>query len=182
MAINFRICVTSLSDYNDGILYGAWIDFEDCVSADDVRDKINAMLVASPFAQEHELKADEWAIHDYELPGSLEAEEYSEIDELWDCYETLQELEDNEMEAFLTFFDFEGGKYPSHVNIANFREAYRGFYKSEEDFAEELVDECGYLSDMPETLRDYFDYEALARDLFMTDYRFVDGYVFSRYY
>lgn len=183
MAINFRIYVASLSDYNNGILHGAWIDFEDCVSASDVRDEINAILEDSPFAQEHELKAEEWAIHDYVLPGSLKAEEYSEIDELWGCYETLQELkDDDEIEAFLAFFEYEGGKHPSHVDIAHFREAYRGFYKSEEDFAEGLVDECGYLFDMPETLRGYFDYEAFARDLFMTDYCFVDGYVFSRYY
>ena len=32
---------------------------------------------------------------------------------------------------------------------------------------------------MPDFARRYFDYEAFARDLFMGDYTFVDGYVFS---
>jgi hypothetical protein len=35
------------------------------------------------------------------------------------------------------------------------------------------------LADMPENLRAYFDVERFAADLFMGDYYFDDGYVFS---
>ncbi|MCD7985240.1 MAG: antirestriction protein ArdA [Desulfovibrio sp.] len=187
MAINFRIYVASLSDYNNGILHGAWIDFEDCASADCVRDKISAMLATSPYtssasAMEYGLKAEEWAIHDYELPGSMKIDEYEDIDLLWSCYETIQELEEDEIEPFFAFLDNEGGKYPLCDDIENFRNAYRGTYSSEEEFAEELVDELGYLDEMPDHLRSYFDYAALARDLFMGDYYMVDDYVFSNNY
>jgi antirestriction protein len=51
-----------------------------------------------------------------------------------------------------------------------FEEAYQGEYRSSVDFAENLVDDLGMLNDMPENLRYYFDYEAFARDLLMTDY------------
>nr|DAH13274.1 MAG TPA: antirestriction protein [Caudoviricetes sp.] len=33
---------------------------------------------------------------------------------------------------------------------------------------------------IPENIKMYFDYSALARDLFMNDYVFADGYVFAR--
>jgi antirestriction protein len=52
-----------------------------------------------------------------------------------------------------------------------------GEYDSEEDFASQLVDECYSL---PEFAISYFDYEKFARDLFIGDYWFSDGFVFNR--
>lgn len=62
----------------------------------------------------------------------------------------------------------------------DFEDAYCGEYDSEQAYAEELVDELGCLERMPENLRWYFDYEKFARDLFINDYYFVNGYVFRR--
>lgn len=42
---------------------------------------------------------------------------------------------------------------------------YRGEFQSWEDMAEALLDETGQLSEIPENLRYYFDYEKYARDL-----------------
>lgn len=53
--------------------------------------------------------------------------------------------------------------------VSSFEEAYRGEYDSKEDFARELLDETGELEAIPENLRWYFDYEAYARDLFISD-------------
>jgi len=55
----------------------------------------------------------------------------------------------------------------------------RGQYDSEEDFAEQYVNECLDLQKMMGYLANYFDYEKFARDLFMSDYTFMDGYVFA---
>ncbi|RJW92413.1 antirestriction protein ArdA, partial [Bacteroides sp. AF35-22] len=52
---------------------------------------------------------------------------------------------------------------------------YRGQYDDEEDFAYEIIEEC---YDLPEFAKTYFDYEKFARDLFMCDYWFDDGFVF----
>ncbi|HFV4161900.1 TPA: antirestriction protein ArdA, partial [Escherichia coli] len=52
-------------------------------------------------------------------------------------------------------------------------------YDSELEFAAQYVDECGFLSEVPDTVARYFDYEAFARDLFM-ELDFVDGHVFHR--
>ena len=50
-----------------------------------------------------------------------------------------------------------------------------GQYDDEEDFAYEIIEEC---YDLPEFAKTYFDYEKFARDLFMCDYWFDDGFVF----
>ena len=51
---------------------------------------------------------------------------------------------------------------------------------SEEDFATHIVNECYDLERMMGNLSYYFDYKAFARDLFISDYIFEDGYVFRR--
>jgi hypothetical protein len=63
---------------------------------------------------------------------------------------------------------------------SDFEEACCGQYDSEVAYVEELVEECGILSEMPESLRCYFDCAAYARDLFINDYTFTKGYVFRR--
>lgn len=59
-----------------------------------------------------------------------------------------------------------------------FDEAYAGEFWSEREFAEDLADATGILSEMPENLRYYFDFDLFARDLLMGDYWGVDTYYF----
>jgi hypothetical protein len=59
-----------------------------------------------------------------------------------------------------------------------FESAYMGQYDSEQAYADQYIDDTGMLSEMPEHLQCYFDYEAFARDLFMCDYYFDSGFVF----
>lgn len=62
---------------------------------------------------------------------------------------------------------------------SDFEDAFCGEYDSEVAYAEELFDEC-YLHDVPENVRYYIDYEKFARDLFISDYYYANGYVFRR--
>ena len=64
----------------------------------------------------------------------------------------------------------------------DFESSYCGKWNSEEEYAENLVEELGYLDEMPENLRYYFDYSKFAYDLFINDCYFVDGHVFNRNY
>ncbi len=59
--------------------------------------------------------------------------------------------------------------------VRDFRDEYQGEYDDEEDFAYEIIEEC---YNLPEFAKTYFDYEKFARDLFMCDYWFDDGFVF----
>ncbi|MCC2603641.1 antirestriction protein ArdA [Sphingopyxis yananensis] len=72
---NPRIYVACLAAYNNGYLYGAWIDADQ--NADEIREEIAAMLGRSPI--EH---AEEYAIHDYEGFEGVTISEYAGIDTL----------------------------------------------------------------------------------------------------
>ena len=61
---------------------------------------------------------------------------------------------------------------------ADDRVHYCGEWHSEEEFAENLIEELGILDEMPEHLRRFFDIEAYAEELFRYDYDFTDGFVF----
>lgn len=63
--------------------------------------------------------------------------------------------------------------------LEHFEDCFVGEYDSEEDFAREIVDECYDLEKTLGNLAYYFDYEAYARDLFICDYHFDNGFVFQ---
>ena len=67
-------------------------------------------------------------------------------------------------------------------DVERFEEAYNGKWDSELAYAEDLVDSCYDLEKMMGSLSSYFDYEKFARDLFITDYTYCDGYVFNNNY
>lgn len=76
---------------------------------------------------------------------------------------------DDERERYKAYARAVGG-----ADYSNFEDADCGEHDSEQDYAEQLVDELGMLESMPGHLRYYFDYAAFARDLFINDYFSVD--------
>ena len=65
--------------------------------------------------------------------------------------------------------------YGHDYDIERFREAYCGKWDSKEDFAQHIVSECYDIERTMGSLASYFDYEAFARDLFMSDYEMGDN-------
>lgn len=61
-------------------------------------------------------------------------------------------------------------------DLSDFEEAYQGEWKSDKEFVQELVEDCG---DIPKDLPAYIhiDWEGTARDVMM-DYSEQDGYYF----
>jgi len=113
----------------------------------------------------------------------------TEFDDEQDFLAACSALHADEEAPELMFQDWEGIPSglasESHVNWA-FIDAYRqakeegqGEAESEEDYARNFADETGLLSDMPDSLQSYFDYEAYGRDMFMNGLVLVNGYVFS---
>lgn len=168
-----EIYVASLSDYNAGVLHGQWFDLNNYNDADELEEDIQAMLASSPTAKSEGQPAEEWAIHDYNDAVSGLGE-YESLEHLVELNNALQEHGDA-YRAYLEHVDGDG-------SVRDFENKFQGGpYDSEEDFAVELLEETGDLNEIPENLRYYFDYEKFARDLFMTDYTFADGYVFYNY-
>lgn len=171
-----QIYVACLASYNNGKLHGAWIDAS--LGADHIQNEINAILKNSP-----EVNAEEWAIHDYENFGSIELSEWSNIERV----ATLAKLIYEQGDAFAAWYDSQDGKnFDTDEIEEKFSEQYQGSYLSEVDFAEQLLEDCGQLAELPEWAKNYFDFESYARDLRLSgDYAFAKAngqtYVFNNH-
>lgn len=153
--------------YNNGSLDGAWLDLEAFDSYDEFLE-ICALL--------HDDEDDpEFMFQDYQ---GFPREWYDEsgLKESFDNIVEYCKLDENDREVFDAYYEWSG-----NADFAHFRDHYMGKFDTEEDFAEYIVSECYDLDNMMGDLSFYFDYERYARDLFMTDYAFCDGYVFSNY-
>ncbi|MEL7519292.1 MAG: antirestriction protein ArdA [Pseudomonadota bacterium] len=143
-----RIYVACLAAYNAGCLHGRWIA---ATTPDEIWTEVRAMLAESP-----EPDADEHAIHDYEGFEGASLSEYA-------SFETVCELAD-----FIEEHGELGAKLYRHFGDdleqarAGF-EDYAGEYQSAADFAEQLHEDAG--TEIPDLLRYYIDWEALARDM-----------------
>ena len=147
-----RIYVACLAAYNNGILHGGWIDA--CQDADEIRWAIHDILKFSPIEC-----AEEYAIHDYEGFEGVSLGENAGIEYV------------AELAGFLSEHGALGGKLVEYYcDIEEARSAlsdrYYGEYRNLSDFAEELTEET---TAVPENLRFYIDYEAMARDLAISD-------------
>jgi len=142
-----RIYVACLAAYNEGRLHGAWIEVGDDV--EDVRAAVTAMLATSPATG-----AEEYAIHDHDDFGGVEVGEYMPLEavvEIADFLRKRGELGalvlahvDGDLEAARGAFD-----------------EYRGVYPRLSDYFAELTEETVAI---PDALRLYIDYDAMARD------------------
>lgn len=152
-----RIYVTTYAKYNEGSSRGEWLNVEEYACKEDFIEACQEL---------HSDEDDpELMFADYEeIPEGYISESY--VDEaLWEWLD----LDDDDREIVYLY----QAQIDEHASIEDILEAYCGQADSEEEYAEQLVEELGYLEQLPEHLRNYFDYEAFARDIFITDYTFV---------
>ena len=153
-----KIYVASLSDYNDGRLFGRWIDADQ--TPDELVAAVFSLLEASPMPY-----AEEWGIFDYEGFGPIRIDE----NESFGTVSLLAHGIAEHGEAFACWVDLTGER--DEDAATNFLESYVGCFDSLEAYAETLIEDLGY-KDMvqptfPEFLQPYvsIDIEGLARDL-----------------
>jgi antirestriction protein len=162
-----RIYVACLAAYNNGKLYGEWIDCDQ--DADDIQAAIDAILKASP-----ETDAEEWAIHAYESFEGLSIGENESIEKVAELAALIIE----HGAAYAAYIDHVGSEY---ATVEGFQDKYCGEHKSEENFAEKTFSET---HEIPEFLASYIDWKRVATDLFIDDYFGSDRdgriYVFRR--
>jgi antirestriction protein len=148
MTNDIQIYVADLAAYNAGILHGVWINATQ--ELEDIQEQINSMLKASPVAD-----AEEYAIHDHEGFDGYSVGEYEGIDTL------------HEIALFIEEYTDFGGALLSHFGDLKTAEKaaiedYCGCHRSLADYAQELTEETKAI---PENLRHYIDYEAMAHDM-----------------
>lgn len=143
-----RIYVACLAAYNSGYLHGVWIDAAQ--EAWTIWDEVQAMLRASPVAD-----AEEWAIHDYEGFGGVriaESESFEDVSAL-----AAFAVAHGDLGAAL--LDYYGGDLAEAQQAIDDR--YLGTHASLADYMQEVTEET---APVPQPLRYYIDWQAMARD------------------
>ena len=158
------VYVGTYHKYNCGSIYGKWFDLTDFDEKEDFDAACHALHADE---DDPELMFQDWE----GIPDGLASE--SSIN--WAFIEAYKQAEEEGNGA--AFFAWV--EYTKECDYDAFLDAYRGEAESEEDYAYEYVEDNGLLNEVPEELRNYFDYKAYARDLFTGGLTFQDGYVFS---
>jgi antirestriction protein len=173
------ITLYELSQYNNGILHPFVIDLDPLSIREEyleaIQEELNSMIDTDEDSDGNRPLYEEWIVCCSEDVPHAYVGEY----DLWDDYWELKEaMDDNPHIPEAAFF----AGVSLDIPPASIPEAYQGTYDSDEDFAADLAESCGYLNAMPENLRYYFDYEKFARDLMIGDYVEDSGHYFSRNY
>ena len=153
-----RIYVASLADYNAGRLYGAWIDADQEPEA--LHADVQRVLDESPTPG-----AEEFAIFDYEGFGPLRLSEYESME----MVSTIAAGIGRHGPAFAHWASLIGSG--QREELARFEEVYYGHVESLEEYAEEMLDELGYMQLLEDAVPEQFspyvkvDVEGFARDL-----------------
>jgi len=143
-----RIYVACLAAYNSGHLHGAWIDAAQ--EPWSIYDDVKTMLAASPIAG-----AEEWAIHDHEGFGEVRIEEYTGFERV------------SALALFIADHGDIGAALLDHYrgDLDEARGAmadrYMGSHASLADYVQDMTEET---TSIPQGLRFYIDYQAMARD------------------
>lgn len=165
-----RIYVGTYAKYNGGSIFGKWLDLSDY---SDKEEFYEACRELHKDEQDPEFMFQDWEY----IPSDLIGESWL-ADNIFEIIEAIDELDDDKKAAFDVWLNH-GSHDITTKDIADlirsFEDDFQGAYDDEEDYAYEIVDEC---YDLPEFAKTYFDYAKFARDLFMGDYWFEDGYVF----
>jgi antirestriction protein len=153
-----RIYVASLSDYNDGRLYGTWIDVN--VGAEEIAKRISEMM-----ARSQSPGAEEWAIHDFEGFGPLSLSEYEDIGAVSRLASGIAE----HGEAFAHWASIIGSRQPDELDL--FTNSYQGCFESVEAYVEQLLEDMGIVDAVQTVVADSMipyvtvDFASFARDL-----------------
>ena len=153
-----KIYVADLEAYNNGRLSGVWLDLTNYSDADELMDAINDFLKTTG--------GEEYAVHDYEnLPSSMYSE-YMGVRDFEEIYEMLDLAKENDLPLDVVM------EVVSQFDRSALDE-YTGVYDSEQDFAEQLVDETGIQSF--NDFQYYLEVSDTDRRLLSQD--MADGYV-----
>lgn len=163
------VYVGTYRKYNCGNLFGMWVNLATFSDYSDFLEYCEAL--------HSDEESPEFMFQDYQnFPSSWYCE--SSLRERFDDILKFNDLDDEKKDACEAYIDSgEDG------DIDDIEDQYEGEWDSEVEYAEYIAEEFFPEFFKDNTLSPYFDYEAFARDIFNTDYLFLENkYVFRRYY
>ena len=159
------VYVGTYKKYNEGSLFGDWLDLTQYADKDE--------FLKACFELHADEEGPEFMFQDHEGINEKFISESSISDDFFEFQTNTEYFEDEKLEAFETFISVF-----NNDDISTFEDSYQSSFDSEEDFTYQYIDDCGYLSNVPDTIARYFDYEKFSRDLFMSDFHHENGFVF----
>lgn len=157
--MSMKIFLTNLGKYNEGYLIGKWVKLPIPT------DKLKEVLDEIGINEEYE----EYFITDYEttFSGMREAIEYTSIVALNELAEAIEELSEYEREKLEAVLECELCRSIQDVRAAldslDDYDLIDGIY-DDEQLGYYYAEEFGCI-DIPQHLRNYFNYEAYGRDI-----------------
>lgn len=150
-----KIYLTNLGKYNEGELIGEWVELP--ASNEELQEVFDRIGINEEY--------EEYFITDYEC-DFYKVGEYDDLDELNEIAEQIEELNEEEsdiVKSLISELDYTLDEAIEKVNSGD----YRIYYDCDdmEDVAYQVVDELGYLDNIPDNVANYFDYESFGRDL-----------------
>jgi len=162
-----RVYITDLQAYNEGHLIGSWYELP--MNKDLLAESVENELQRGKEICESEQFHEEYFITDYECEY-MEVSEYANLDDLNDIAEKMEDLSSYDMKKFKALMS-EGYDFEYSFNNYEDVEIYEETNMNE--LAEQFVED-GLFGDIPKSLINYIDYDAIARDLSM-DYTEVEN-------
>ena len=150
-----NIYLTNLGKYNEGQLIGEWVELP--VSNEELQKVFERIGINEEY--------EEYFITDYEC-DFYEVGEYESLDTLNEIAERIEELGEEESEVVKALMSELGYTLNEAIDKVNSGD-YRIYSDCDDmtDIAYQVVEECGYLNNVPDNVARYFDYESFSRDL-----------------
>lgn len=175
------ICIQNLGKYNEGELWFEWVEMPVSEEElDKVYDRIKICHGDKMYYDDCGNPYEEIMIVDWEYWGNYPISEWSNIEELNEVAEFLNDLSDIDEEVFDYYmsngYSFEDAKEKVESQDYSFIEA-----DDDTDLAYKYIDECyGGIENLDrETLERYFDFESFGRDLSYDYYQTDSGYLLA---
>ena len=151
-----NIYLTNLGKYNEGILQGEWVELP---ITDEELEKVFERIGIN---EEYE----EYFITDFESDFGYHVNEYDNLDELNEIAEKIEDIDEDQGEIVKALIHDLGYTVDEAIDkITDGDYIIWSDCDSMTDVAYKMVEEYGYLNDIPENVARYFDYESYGRDI-----------------
>lgn len=163
-----KIYVGTYAKYNNGSIFGEWLTLSDYSDLSEFYDACREL---------HKDEEDpEFMFQDYETPDIFK-NAISESGINQDIFKLAEALEGKDIDMISAYVSLMGEKLTPEL-IEQAEERFHGQFDSYTDLAEDYAEQTGMLSEVPESIQRYFDFEAFGRDL-SYDFMEENGYYFN---
>ena len=156
---NVRIYVGTYAKYNEGSLFGEWVDL---TQFPDLKSFYNYISSLHSDEEDPEFMFQDWECSELITGLDLIGESYLSED----VFKVLELVEQSSYEesVWVGFVNCFGESDLDELQ-EKIEESYCGGYGSDEDFVQELLEQCGDLQELPSHI--HIDWTGTARDIMM---------------